>query len=655
MRPSGRTISSGNRGSAAWPASRLAAIKAAWLAGLPAGWQLWVCGALSTCGATLGLVLALHEMGYHAIPAVRGPAHAAAAFSLGIVLGLWIPRHVIRRRLERGDDGACAAHSGGMGNAGDVEVDFAASLAGALTVVLGLAWAALCVGALLMESYRAVLASRFFHPAWLTQFLLLAPAYVGLALVGITGATVLIALHGWNRLIAAPTGRATGLWTSLSLGALAGTALAGLVSPPRILAWLAPLVIFAAAAIAVLRRSNANGQPIRQPSERTLARDERLALLTAGLAAALIGTALFLSIPIATVTSRRLGAAAAVLAAAAFVGLPVARALARASVPAAFTPLALLLGAVALLVPYGRALPESQHLPLVRLAAVTVCAGTCIALTARRIGQPNRGVQYALSWVGRCVAGGFGLALVLAPTGALRWDAAAVALVVALGAVATAGLALILDSRAKAAFRAVGLIAIALWLFALPLTRTAVADEFRRQEPRWRPAADRSLTHAARALVLADPLRAAYLRPLPPSPDGASLWRFDLTGPPLDAVVLEALVETAGHAPTDAELGRRLLERLATRLVDGGRLLIELPTTAFVAGAIERFDPATIDPTWGGYRLHLRHRSRDCEAVVYGRDIPALIARQQRLSELEMTLVPLTPSRTGRAEAASWP
>ena len=90
----------------------------------------------------------------------------------------------------------------------------------------------------------------------------------------------------------------------------------------------------------------------------------------------------------------------------------------------------------------------------------------------------------------------------------------------------------------------------------------------------------------------------------------------------------------------DAELGQRLLRRAASRLVAGGRLLVELPMAASIAAALEQFDPRAVDSNWAGFRLHARDDTHEYEAVVFGRDIPALVARNMPLPGVEVSLQP---------------
>jgi len=150
------------------------------------------------------------------------------------------------------------------------------------------------------------------------------------------------------------------------------------------------------------------------------------------------------------------------------------------------------------------------------------------------------------------------------------------------------------------------------------------------------------LAAAARRLLTADHFEAAFVRPSPPSAAGAVGWQFDLGGSTLDLIVLESVPEEADEPTRGDNWQRRLLGRLATRLADGGRLLVELPTPAGMVEALRSFNPEPDRPGWAGQRLRISSETYAYEALVFGRDIPALIARNERASELQVALQPLS-------------
>lgn len=622
-------------------ATRLERFKLAASLTLPIQSQVLACASLCSLGATLGLITILGEMGYHFVTPTRGPAYSTAALCAGIVLGLWMPRRIIRRRLARGNTEGLPAD---LAAPGGLKLEFAASLSGALIVTFALTWVVLCGGAVVMEEYRAFLSGRFLCPIWLLYLLLSAPACAGLMFAGATGTTLLLALHGWYRLVTQPNTNIARLWTSILLGALAAGLLAYQAASPTVLAWLAPLTVFIAGMISVFRRAEGVGRPSPQPTRPTLPRDEWLSLLAVGLAAAATGAALTLTIPSAWTAPRALAMEAAVLAGGACAGMFVARLLFRLRFSAGLGALALLLAAVTLLLPYQLMLAPSVNLALVRLAAVTGCATACVVLLGGRLAQSSRSVQYALSWVGRFAAVGFGSALPLTALGATRWSPATLAMLTALVATAGAGLVLILDSRTKTPTRAAGLICIGLWLAGVPSATHFLAEASRVPGPAARPPAERPHVDLARRLVMADTFHTSRVQPLPPFPDSPTAWQFDLAGPALDLVILEGTGGADDWSVGDPELGRRLLRRVTSRLARGGRLLVELPTPPFLTAALSQFNPPAAQPAWRAFRLRVRGETDEYEALVFGSDIPALIRRNTPLCELEVTLQPLHTS-----------
>jgi hypothetical protein len=280
----------------------------------------------------------------------------------------------------------------------------------------------------------------------------------------------------------------------------------------------------------------------------------------------------------------------------------------------------------------------------VRLAMVTGCAAACIVLVGQRFSQSGRSVQHALSRIGGFVAAGFGLTLALLPGSAARWNSAAPVMIVGLAATTGAGLLLVLDSHLKAVARVAGLICVGLWLSGMPPAGRALSETLQAPAETSSLPAATPLADAARRLVSAHAFRTARVRPVLPSMAGTTTWQFDLAGPALDVAILEGVSDAESEPARDWELGRRLLKRMTTRLAAGGRLVIELPTAPFVAAALEQFDPATSNPTWNGYRLHVRSQTDAYDALLFGPDIPALVKRHQPLSEYEVSLRPLRSS-----------
>ena len=588
----------------------------------------------------------MSEMRYHTISPTGCPAHTLAALCAGVVLGLWIPRRVIRQRLARGPVNAGQASPTGLAEPHGLKLEFAASLAGALVLAFALTWVVLGGGMVLMEGYRAFLVRRFAHPAWLTQLLLSGPALGGLVVTGAIGTTLLVALHGWYRLVTQPKAPIARLWAGILLGALAAGMLAAHAGSTTVLAGLAPLTVFLAGVVAVLRRSDAVGMSTPPPTRHRPMRDETLSLLTAGLAAALVAGALVLAIPPAGVASGRLAVGVGTLAGAAGAGLVAARLIARLRLSVDLAPLVLLLTSIALLFPYHYVLAASVNVALLRLALVTGWAAACIVLIGQQVEQARHSIQYSLSWVGRAVATGLGLTLLLLPIAAARWGPFTGVMIVSLVAAAGAGLALMLGNHVNPVMRVTGVTCVVLWLAGMPLARRAVP---RTLPP---PASASQLTleplaAAVRQLLTTDAFQTACVRPLPPSPAGATGWQFDLAGSALDLIILESVSEADDALAPGEHWERRLLKRLGTRLAQGGRLLVELPAPAGLIDAVNEFGPAPGCPAWTGYRLRMYSATAQYEALVFGRDIPALIARNKRTSEFQVALRPLQATPDG--------
>jgi hypothetical protein len=106
----------------------------------------------------------------------------------------------------------------------------------------------------------------------------------------------------------------------------------------------------------------------------------------------------------------------------------------------------------------------------------------------------------------------------------------------------------------------------------------------------------------------------------------------------LDLVILESAADDDNFPTSDGDWDRRLLMRIHTRLVRGGRLLIELPISPNFAKALDRFSQASGSPDWTGHRLHVRGETGEYQALLFGRDISALIERNRKGSELEVSL-----------------
>jgi hypothetical protein len=101
------------------------------------------CAALCALGAALGVIIILGEMRYHMISPTQCLAYTLAALCAGVVLGLWIPRRVIRQRLARGPGKADESSASDLAQSRSLKFEFAASLAGALVLAFALTWVVL--------------------------------------------------------------------------------------------------------------------------------------------------------------------------------------------------------------------------------------------------------------------------------------------------------------------------------------------------------------------------------------------------------------------------------------------------------------------------------------------------------------------------------
>ena len=336
-------------------------------------WQILATTALCGTGATLGLVSVLGEAQYHLAEPPNGLSHAIAALCAGIVLGLLLPRYVIRRRLgrasHRGTDATFSANADGPG----LSLQFAASLTGGLIVALALVWVALGAGATLLEEYRFWLARQWLHPAFLKRSFVAVPVYCGLTLVAAVGTMFLSAIHGWYRLITEPNTHVTQLWASLLVGVLTAALIVGGTTSTVITTWAAPMVVFVAAILAVARSTDGTSPRVSPRLTQLPTRAELPCLVAAALTAATVGTALLLAMPRSWIEPRGLASCAAAFSVACLAGMYLARALAKLGLGHGLGLLASVAAAIALLLPYHELLGNASIASCARLAAVSGC------------------------------------------------------------------------------------------------------------------------------------------------------------------------------------------------------------------------------------------------------------------------------------------
>ena len=545
-------------------------------------WQVHGTAALCAAGGVLGLVRFIGELEYHAGSGVSAISVAGAALSVGVLLGLWLPRRLIRRRLESDDERGALGRKRGDGAEGATEAgplhvayEFAASLSGALLLALGVLWAGLIGLMAGLETYRGWLVEHFVHPPGTTRVLLAGPSALGLVLVGAVGATALIALQGWHRLLTQPRTRALFLWVTLLAGGAAGACVAALVGRP---AWLdvgTLLALFGASVLAVCYRA-AGCAPTRLPAGaagRTA--DWLQSLLVIGMLFALVAVSAVAAAGDGIVW--RGTARGVVVAGVAALGGALVAGVVLPRIWATFDPLlpsmvlaAVVWGSARFDVPLTMSLADPA-----RLAILAGLAGLCTVRVGQRITRALGRPQRALAWVGGAAAGGatlgFGLAPLLMPA---------------------AGRALTPVSAA-----------------AGPLGALLTRDQTLRTE----------------AFVVGDIDRTGA---------NARAWDVDLAGPRWDVIVLTHELNDATEDVRDGRAARRLLNRCTRGLLAGGRLVIE-PASGPLAAAARAAPPGPI------FLARSTDSAQACEAMLIGVDVPAWVEHQLVGSTQTIELYPI--------------
>jgi len=593
---------------------------------------------MCAAGATLGTIVVAGELAYHVIPPADVLARTAFLLCAGVLLGLWIPRRIVRRRLESEAGGALPDPI----PAWSATPDFAASLTGTLVVIFALGWGAAAVAALWMEEFRGLLAGRLLQTMAVKRTLLFVPTHAALLGAGAVGGTLLAALHGWQRLICRSAARFSSLWVSLALGVLGAGLLARTAAASQaLLAWLSVLGLFLAALIAVARRWPPGATaPLPRPARR-IPHDDRLALVAAGLAAALAVAAMHRALPADWVGTADLSTVAAVLGLASCAALAAVRSLPARYAGPALVPFTLLVAALAAITPLEAARAAGAAAALVRLALVVAGAALCLVAVSRA-GADARGVQAALFRVGAATAvGGIACSLVMVTIGT-RWGVAAGCAILSLVATAGAGVLLTLDSRLALTVRGMGLALVAVGFLLSPAVTQRLSIPAHRPYQQSTTEEKRGGAGPVRRLLCDAGIQTACVRLWPSSLPPFGSWDFDLSVTPPDLVIVEEMSEALHAVSARTGLGARLLRRAAGCLAGGGRLAIELPTAPSIAAALPRFHSRAAHSAWAGWRLGVRDGGEEQEALVYGGDIPALVERRRWATGLDVSLGPLT-------------
>jgi hypothetical protein len=492
-------------------------------------WRVYGCAALCAAGVACGLVYVMTEAGYHHEVPGQALRTAGSALAVGVVLGLWLPRRLIRRRLsgtpavsERVRDVDSELSSTGTLPLGRVEYEFAAALTGTLVLALGLTWALTAGLAASLEGWRGVVVSRLLLPGWLMRAVLLTPLGLALVLLGVVGTTALVALHGWYRLQVQSRLNLIGFWlATLAAGALAA-AVCSLLESSAGPALAAPLATFLGGIVAVSGRVAGAGAADLSVDRQGALNDLWRVLLGVGVVGFLAGGTLAL-LGASAARASQWGQVLLAVAGGAFVGTALATPF-RARVQAVSgAALCILVGAAALFLahPQSGGAVTGLWRGLVAGAALAACA----VLTARRASAVLGGPQPALAWVGVVVAVGVGLGLAVAP-----------------------------GSRPRAMH---GL-----------------------TSPRATQASVRGLLNPPGLRTVVAALHWGFA-----GPALCSAWDLDLTGPRWDVIILDAAVP-AGAVLRDCE-AHRLVTRARAALRAGGRLVVEAPGPS-LRGALRR-------------------------------------------------------------------
>lgn len=508
----------------------------------------------------------------------------------GMLLGLWLPRGVLRKRPQPRPDGATA-------DAPDrADPELAATLTGALTLGLGLLWGAtsLLVGTL--EDYRGWLTERFIHPPWVTYILLLMPVCSGLLLAGLVSTLVITALHGWQRVLS-PHPRPARLWLTLIGGALLAAAPMHIPNATSISLLMAPLATLAAGIIAVVRKSSLHEDVGLDEFAGTTPNTRIRAMLATAASVGLAwGALLVLELP-AGVDAQLADFWPAEVAVGALIGLFAAAFLSRLLDDShAVVPILLALIATTW------SLPDEGPLALERYGAGLIAAlGTlCLALCCDDMWTQLGRLQSTVALAATATAAGAALALGLSAA----WPAAAPAIwssLVGLVLSAVAGLVLIFG-QVGGWTRLVGLAAIVIALLLVP----------QHVESR----AARRSTNETDHVGLPEPWSLADAHVLA----GPEAWRVDLVAGRRDTITLHTDPNLRESSPNTVF---RLMRRMQRALRRGGRVAIAAPTPVF-AQVLPRLKWDTLGNP--APRAHLLETAHGQSLLLFGADVAEWIA-----------------------------
>ncbi|MGD8454152.1 MAG: hypothetical protein PVJ57_20250 [Phycisphaerae bacterium] len=596
-------------------------------------WQVGGCAGLCGFGVTLGLIVVLDELGYHVARPGHVAALAATALGAGVVLGFWLPRVVIRRRLPALADAPASVAEGG------VAPEFAASLVGGVVLAGALLWTVLCGMAWGMESYRAFLTRHFVLPASTARAVLLLPLSVGLAFAGASAATTLTALRGWLR-VRAPMPHAHALLWAIMLAAMTLAGTVAFAWPQRNgLTLVALLASFSAAIFAVGRLRRRGGAASPRPSSRPAADiapaeqeqpyDNTSAAGVAVVSACSAGLALAGVLTGELPEATQLGRMIAVAAGGALIGLLLGRWVLRWKG----------LASALLVVLFGTggawALMLAVHGGgLLRLSAATICAAAGLVLVGARLRDVYGSTQRALAYTGSVTAAIGGAAALAAGVWPARLGVNASTVLVVLLATAAAGLVLANQRTGRRRWSVGGAVVLGIWLVLL----VGVYGSAPGAAPTGTPP-----TSKVFPLVQwignrpGSPIGRICAARFPAAGCEASAWDVDLGGPRWALLTITPTADGTVDADLSRRLGRRVVQRCTRALARGGHLLLELPAGALAHAAQDVARQQQADG-WSSYLLRVAGPPHAADALVVGPDVPAWVAQQPWPADVVWTL-----------------
>lgn len=568
------------------------------MAALPGRRPLYGSAGLCAVGVTLGLLRVAEELNQH-LPSARDVlVLMGVTVGAGFIGGLWLPQWFLRRRLG-GVSGRPIDHTP------TPEPEFAASLVGLLVLALAALSAALAVVLTGAESYRGWLTLRFVHPPWLTRVLLTAPIAAGLILAGAAGAVVLIALHGWHRVLRGRDARAAPLWMALLGTSSVAAAVVAAVPRTPPLDFVALLTLFVAAALAVWRRSSPSPRSDYQPVGSGVAQAPAWPPLVVGAAAAATGLALVVAAPAHPVAAQPTAGILALYGGSALASVLVVRWLAAGRGTGVGTLASLLL---ALAVTWGMPTGGTNFGTVVRSVLTVGLATACVVVVGRRLARAYGRAQPALVAVGVVGVAGFGLGTAAGPLLRAVLGPPTVPLIVSLALTALTGLAWVSTRAASARRRAIGLAAAGVWLLVLLLVPHSASHG----PPPLVP--DQAVASAGPSdlAALAFGLHAAWRST---ATDIPTAWRaadVDLGGPRFDLLILTG-------PDVERRSAAQLIRRCTRALLPGGRLALVGPQPVLTNAAFGVFRDGP-DGAPEAVLVCRREPEPPASVLVFGRD-----------------------------------